>query len=187
MHILGTFAYCGSGQDTLAREIAIKYSIRVYSIGDIVRTLAKRNHLRPTREHLQRLRRQCDNRFGRLYFPTILARELSMRGENAIVTGLRTREEAVYLRKHLGMFLLNVKADESVRYKRLLSRGDDRDPRDFREFLVQSSNERQLFDLKYLETVHDAEFEFNIPLNTFAQNVGDILSNLKFLKRFART
>jgi dephospho-CoA kinase len=149
MIVIGTFAYCGSGQDTLATMISQKLDIPVYSMGDILRTIAKDNNLISTRQNLQNIRKHYDDKYGRSYFAQILAQEIKNKNETAIITGIRLQEEVEIFRNNFqNFYLIFVYAEESIRFNRLLRRNEEKDPKDFKEFLVQMENEKKIVTIQ---------------------------------------
>ena len=67
--VIGTFAYCGSGQDTLADSFCRYRGYKKYSMGDVFRDIASKNNLPQTREVLQLIRIEYDKKYGRLFAP----------------------------------------------------------------------------------------------------------------------
>lgn len=183
MIVIGTFAYCGSGQDAIARLISPKLDFPLYSMGDIVRNIAKKNNLGSTRQNLQDIRREYDTKYGRSYFADILAREIESRNTSAIITGIRLLEEVEMFKKYFGnkFYLVFVYADEFIRFNRLLKRNEEKDPKNYSEFLIQMENEKKLFDLERLERQYDLQIDCNMTLKKMEDGIESIMSEFYFL------
>jgi cytidylate kinase len=180
MFVLGTCAYIGSGQDTFARELVKRYDMRIFSMGDVLRDIAKARGISLTREHLQDIRKEIDKKHGRFYLPEMLAMKIREAGKCAIITGIRTREEVITFKRNFEFRLVFVFAEEITRYHRVLNRGEEKDPKDYQEFICQSNVEKDLFDLGYLETICDYRLDCNMPIEEFLLNFNHELENLPF-------
>ncbi|MFZ3168578.1 MAG: AAA family ATPase [Candidatus Methanoperedens sp.] len=183
MLIIGTCARCGSGQDALAREISLKLNLSVYSMGDIVRSIAKKKNYICSRENLQNIRKHCDEKYGRSYFSEILSKEILSKNESAIITGIRTLEEVDTFNKYFNktFYLVFVYADELIRFNRLLKRNEEKDPKNYSEFNIQMENEKRLFDIDELELLSDHKIDCNMTLGEMKSEIDSIIQGFYFL------
>ena len=186
MLVIGTSAYCGSGQDTIALELAKIYQFSVFSMGDVFRKIAFEQGISSTRANLQKIRMEYDKKYGRYYFPKVLSEKILQTSQNAIITGIRTREEVDIYKSQFKFFLVFVYADEMVRCERLIKRNFPRDPKNFQEFLLQSKREIELFDIEYLRQVSDYRIACNMSLYELQENLFSVISDLDFLKLIPR-
>jgi len=83
--VLGTFAYCGSGQDTLADGFCKFKGFKKYCLGDVIREIADRRNLSYERENLQMIRKECDKLYGREYVPLKLFEKIQFHEEENII------------------------------------------------------------------------------------------------------
>lgn len=136
--IIGTFAYCGSGQDTLADGFCKYKGFIKYSLGDVIRQIANERNLPQKRDVLQTIRLECDAVHGKNYIPRIILSQIKARSNgNIILTGIRTIQEYEVFKRQLNMILLFVYAEEGVRYSRMLNRAEQKD-----ESTLESLKER---------------------------------------------
>lgn len=70
--VIGTASYSGSGQDTLADNVCNMYGMKKYSMGDMVKRLAREQGRPQDRGTPRSIRMECDRLYGRMYFPQML-------------------------------------------------------------------------------------------------------------------
>lgn len=182
--VIGTFAYCGSGQDTLADSICKFYNYKKYAVGDIIRAISEERGLGKNRDTLRSIRKEFDNKYGREYFPKLLVKTIQNdRSSDVIITGIRTMQEYQIFKKLLDLRLIFVTADEKIRMNRMLRRKDEKDENSIESLTKQMEKEKQLFDYEELKNITDYVFEFNISLQEYlkyeAEIIKDLLNELK--------
>lgn len=179
--VIGTCAYCGSGQDTLADGFCQYLGFKKYSMGDVVRKIAKDRNLPMRRDILQDIRVDCDAKYGRNFIPDIIVKQINDVGDainKVIITGIRTEEEYSILYKRLGMKLLFVYADENIRYQRMLKRKCEKDEETISELRLRMERENELFDYQKLEKMALYRFDFNMELRKYKQNEQSIVDKV---------
>lgn len=180
--VIGTFAYCGSGQDTLADSICTLFGYKKYSVGDIIRSIAESRGESKKRESLRKIRIEYDEKFGRNYFPNLLVRQIKRENvENAVISGIRTIQEYQIFKKFFNMKLIFVYAEENERYKRMLKRQNEKDEKDIELLTIQMREEVQTFDYEQLKIYADLVFDFTMDLEKYLECEQRIVYNL--LKR----
>ena len=68
MKIIGVIGLNGSGKDEVVNYLNKHYNIPLISIGDIVREIASKEGIEPTRDNLDNITRQYFAQFGEGYF-----------------------------------------------------------------------------------------------------------------------
>lgn len=174
--VLGTFAYCGSGQDTLADGFCKFKSFKKYCLGDIIREIADRKNLSHERVNLQIIRKECDKLYGREYVPLKLLEKIQLHEEeNIIITGIRTIQEYHLFKEKLNLVLLFVYADEEIRFNRMLRRSDVKDENSLDLLQLRMNTENKLFDYERLERYADVRYDFNISLEEYIHSEKNII------------
>lgn len=179
--VLGTFAYCGSGQDTLADGFCQYLGFSKYCMGDVIREIALLRKLPARRDILQNIRIEINSKYGKNYVPEMIVDRISKaerRIDRIIITGIRTIEEYSILREKLGMKLIFVYADEDIRYQRMLKRKDEKDEKSLSELKLRMDTENKLFDYLQLQEKALYKFDFNMPLNVYKRNESKIVQKL---------
>lgn len=177
--VIGTFAYCGSGQDTLADSICDFYNFKKYSLGDLLREIAKKRGVKATRTELQSIRNEYDEKYGRCYFPNkIIQRIESDKNNNVIITGIRTLEEYEMFKQKLGMIFVFVYADKEKRLNRMLARNSEKDEKSLELIKRNLQQENLMFDYEKLEKLWDYKFDFNMSLDDYKKNEAQIIKEI---------
>lgn len=176
---IGTFAYCGSGQDTLADSFCKYLGFHKFSLGDVIRNIARERNLPEKREVLQNIRAELDTSYGREFIPLALLKVIRNSGYNKIIiTGIRTREEYRIFSQHLGMRLLFVYADEDIRYKRMIARKEAKDEGSVKQLRINMRRENELFDYECLKPFAIYKYNFNMPIDEYRSKELLIIKNL---------
>lgn len=178
--VLGTFAYCGSGQDTLADALVEVAGFHKYSVGDVIREIARSRDLPLSRENLQSIREEINLHYSKDYpINKLVSLIRSDNYSNIIITGLRVKEELEVLKSVFADFsLIFVSASLENRYQRLIKRREEKDPHNYEEFVKQMAKEFELFDYVYLEENADIEFNFDMDITDFVKNKVSISENV---------
>lgn len=177
--VIGTFAYCGSGQDTLADGFCRYKGFQKFSMGDIIRNIAKERGLPPKRENLQKIREECDAVYGRDFTPKQIVSQICLtENQNIIITGIRTMEEYLYFKSQLNMILVFVFADEKIRFLRMLKRAEEKDEANLLELKKRMDREEELFDYEQLRQRADITFVFNMNLSQYLDEEQTIVDSL---------
>lgn len=175
--VIGTAAYCGSGQDTLADSICSIYGMKKYSMGDMVRKLAEEQGKPQDRSTLRSIRRNCDKLYGREYFPQMLVETIRDSGsKNCIITGLRTMEEYRLFHQAFDFRFVFLDALENIRLTRMLLRREEKDENTVEALRQQMEAESRLFDYKELEKVADVHFDFSMDINTYKAHKEEVVA-----------
>lgn len=181
--VIGTAAYCGSGQDTLADGICSMYGMKKYSMGDMVRKLAKKQGKPQDRSALQSIRQECDQLYGRQYFPQMLVEAIKDdNSRDCIITGIRTMEEYQMFSQAFDFHFIFLNAQEEIRLERMLQRKEEKDASTINALKKQMETECALFDYKELEKVADIHFDFSMDMNTYNSHKGEIANQI--IERF---
>lgn len=166
--VIGTAAYCGSGQDTLADGICSIYGLRKFGMGDMVRKLAEDQGKPKNRSALREIRQECDRLYGRKFFPQMLIDTINgCRITDCVITGLRTMEEYSLFKEAFDFYFIFVDAPEDIRLERMLQRKEEKDEDTISALKRQMDAECALFDYEDLETVADINFDFSMGMDEY--------------------
>lgn len=176
--ILGTCAYPGSGQDTFANELAKKLNIAVYSMGDVLRDIAKEKKLKPTRENLQQIRQYINENEDRKYIAKSLVSKISNEKKPAIITGIRLLDELSVFSDNFDFKLVFVWAEQDIRSKRVIARGEQKDPKTITGYLTQSKKEKQLFEIEELSKKSSCTIDCNDVKEDFIRNFENTIKSM---------
>lgn len=134
---IGVVGQIASGKGVLVKYLTEKLGFVSFSLSSIVHDELKKKGIKEfTRRTLQdvgdELRRGNGN--------DVLARRLNevikgQKKDRVIVEGIRNPAEIEYFKKNNNFILIGVKANRELRFKRLLSRGKEWDPKNWNDFL----------------------------------------------------
>jgi dephospho-CoA kinase len=158
--IIGAVGQNGSGKDEVLKYLRLKYGVPFLSTGDIVREIASKEGVEPTRENLGKISDRYFSKLGKGYFVKLLADKIRHTGwKIAGISGIRSLNDVSILKAIFGndFILIDVHiSDPHVRYSRMAARGEGRDPHSYEQFLQQDRAEEELFSLK--EAEHKADY-----------------------------
>ncbi len=129
--IIGITGSYASGKDKVA-EILQEMNFKHISFSDILRNELIKNKEKITRDKLINIGNELREKHG----ANILARmalENIKDGENHVFTSIRNPEEVKLLQERENFILVNVVTPENIRFKRILQRNRENDPRTIKE------------------------------------------------------
>ena len=155
MKVIGVIGQNGSGKDEVLKYLRAEYNIPFLATGDIVREIAAKEGLEPTRENLGEISARYFREQGRGCFVMMAADKIRQNEwQLAGISGIRSLDDVTALRKYFGNdFILThvFVTDPRVRYQRMTRRGEGRDPKSYEQFLQQDKAEEELFHIKEAE------------------------------------
>ena len=140
--LIGTTGMPGAGKDTV-RKVIQKLGFQVIVMGDEVRSEAKRRGLDITPENLGRIMLEM----RRVEGPAVIAKRCiqkikSMDSRFILIDGIRSLHEVEEFRRIFPDFkVLAVHASPKTRFKRLLRRGREDDPKSWMDFVKRDMRE----------------------------------------------
>ena len=152
MKIIGVIGQNDSGKDEVLKYLRAKYNVPFLSTGDMVRDIAAKEGKEPTRENLQEISQRYFREFGDGIFVKLVAENMQRNGWLiGGISGIRSPDDVKILRNSFGkdFILINVfVSSPEVRYRRMLQRGEGRDPHTYELFLIQDRKEEELFHIQ---------------------------------------
>ncbi|MDD5038838.1 MAG: AAA family ATPase [Dehalococcoidales bacterium] len=155
MKIIGVVGQNGSGKDEVLKHLDKKYGVPFLATGDIVREIAAKEGVTPTRENLRVISERYFQQYGKGCFVKLLAEKIRQSGRKVTgISGIRSLDDVMVLK---GIFkedfiLVHVYvSDPRQRYARMTRRGQARDPQSYEQFLRQDRAEEELFHIKEAE------------------------------------
>ncbi len=155
MKIIGAVGRNGSGKDEVLKYLKSAYGVPFVSTGDIVREIAAKEKLEPTRENLGKISTRYFKELGKGCFVRMAANKLKQSGWSvAGITGIRSFDDIVILKDifRTDFVLLDVLVTDSrVRFNRMTQRSEERDPKSFEQFIAQEASEEDIFHISEAE------------------------------------
>lgn len=182
MIIIGLVAEMAGGKTTAADYLEKKYNAKRYGFGIIMRDLADRLHLAPTRKNLSQLSFVLRQQFGN----DLLARAMTEDIRNdkqfdfIVVESIRRFEDIKYLKDLPNWHLVSIKTDLKTRYDRLIKRREKED--DAAKTYEQFVKDHELETEKSIVPLLDqAEFKIDNSgtLEELQQKLDEVINKIK--------
>lgn len=143
--IVGITGTNGAGKGTVVDYLIKEKDFKHFSAsGLITQEIIKRN-LPVNRDNMIIVGNDLRAKNGAGYIAEELIRRASSNNSNSIIESIRTLGEVDKLRERGGM-LLAVDADQKLRYKRIVLRGEEKDKVSFEQFVAQEKKEMESDD-----------------------------------------
>jgi len=157
--IIGAVGRNGSGKDEVMKYLKDKYNVPFLATGDVVREIAKKEGVTPTRENLGEISERYFQQLGKGCFVKMLAERLQQSGLKAAgISGIRSLDDVNILKAIFGhdfiLIRVNV-SDPQLRFARMTRRNEARDPHSYAQFIRQEENEAKIFNIKEAEKLAD--------------------------------
>jgi len=143
---LGVFGRAGCGKGIASEYLEKKYNYKIINLGNIVRALAKKEKLRPTRENLEKLQAKYSKRYHE-DFVIEHALEKAKRNGAVILDGIRKPIQAKLAKQRLKARLILVDASPKVRFERMKLRRRAGFSKTLEEFKKVEAKENKIFRL----------------------------------------
>ena len=185
LKVIGTVGRIGSGKDEALKYLKVKYGIPYLSTGDIVRQIAAKEGMAPTRENLDEISTRYFAEYGRGCFVRMAAGEIKKRGwQVAGISGIRAPEDVRVLKDMFGdnfiTVLVEVKNPE-LRFSRVHARHEGRDPASYREFQAQDRREEEIFHVSETAGMANYTLANDGTLEDFHRQIDELVLTLKLI------
>jgi len=152
--IFGFTGLIGSGKDTSANYLEKKYNGKNYSFSTMLGDVLKRYHLELNRDNYVKISEGMREKFGE----DILAKTMSEDVKNdqhkiISISNVRRLADIKYLSAIPGFVLVNIDADITIRYERLLKRGEKSDDanKTFEQFVADHQRSTEISILEVMK------------------------------------
>ena len=151
MRIIGCVGLIGSGKDTVIEHISKQYGFEKISVGDLVRNVASKKNIIPTRDNLHKISMEYTEKHGVDYFiRQVVGRIRNENLDRVTINGIRSPADVSILRSQFGenfTLILIKTSDPKRRFERLKKRNELRDPKTWKEFIRQERKEEEIYSL----------------------------------------
>lgn len=182
MRIIGCVGLIGSGKDTVIEHISKEYGFEKISVGDIIRNIASKNNISPTRDNLHKISIEYTEKHGVDYFIRQVVERIERENlDRVTITGIRSPTDVSILRSSFGedFALVLVKTSEpKKRFERLKKRNEPRDPRTWKEFVRQEKREEEVYSLSETCRLTDYTIVNDSELSDLVKEIDQILGKI---------
>lgn len=185
--IIGLTGRNAAGKGTVAEFLKAK-GFAFYSLSDVIREEVQKRGLETTRDILIATGRELRARHGTAYLAEKIMERVEP-GQNYVVDSFRHVDEVGVFRRISDFYLLAVQAQPEIRFKRILERAREKDPKTFEQFQelekIESVNlQAEGQNLTATEALADYVVTNNGTREALFQTLGELLP--KLLSRIKR-
>jgi dephospho-CoA kinase len=147
--IIGLIGLPGSGKSTIAEYLKSK-GFQHIILSDIIKTqMKKKGVVRFNRKNLQEYGNLLREKFGPHALILFASQEINSSKESKfVIDGIRNVGEINYLRKISNVYIYGIKTSKSLRLKRLIKSGRNKDPKTMKLLLDREKRENSLGNKK---------------------------------------
>ena len=116
---LGILGPAGSGKGFAAKYIAKRFGYNVINMGNIVRALARKEHIKPTRANLEKIGEKYSKIYGKDFVIEHAIERAKESKKPVIIDGIRKPVQAKLAKKVLKAKLILIDASPEVRFERM--------------------------------------------------------------------
>jgi|GEM_PF-493623 len=142
---IGILGPIGSGKGTAARYLTKKYKYKIINMGNIVRAIARKEHIKPIRKNLEKLQIKYSKKYGKDFVIGKAIEKANLSRKPVILDGIRKPIQARLAKQKLKAKLILVDASPEIRFKRLKKRRRAGFSKTFQEFKKIDSAENKIF------------------------------------------
>ncbi len=176
----------GSGKSVFS-EIARDQGFEVYVMGDVIRGELIRRGMQATRENMAYMARELRRLYGEDIVARRITEEILARGTRGVsgcryvvIDGSRSLAELEFFKRNLpSVVLVAIHASPLTRYRRLVSRGREGDPRAWDEFAARDAFELSMGLGNLIAMADIMVVNEDIDLEGFRRTVLDILKYIE--------
>ncbi len=183
--VLGLTGPNAAGKGEVCKYLLGK-GFHVISLSDILREIAKKKRIGHTRENLIKLGNELRKRYGSGFLAKQACRKIKKdKYKKVIIDSIRNVGEIKELKKNFKnrFFLIYITAPKKLRFKFLLKRSREGDPKTYKEFLdmekKEHSNKSTHQQLHKCKELRDFTINNNSTLNSLYRKIDKLLLQIE--------
>lgn len=175
---LGIMGKMGSGKGFAAKYLVKKYGYTIISMGNIVRAVARKEKMKPTRENLEKLQKKYSKNGKDFVIEKVIEKSNSMKGP-IILDGIRKPNQAKFAKDKLKAVLIDVDASPDIRFERMKKRRRANFPNSFEKFREIEKKEENVFHINKALKMADFKINNNDGAKRLYRDVNRIIKRIK--------
>ena len=175
---LGIFGPAGGGKGIASHYIAKKQGYNIINMGNIVRALARKERLKPTRENLEKLQAKYSKKYHHDFVIEHALEKALKSKKPIIIDGIRKPIQAKMIKEKLNAKLILVTATPEIRFKRMEKRRRTGFARTIKEFNKSEANEDKVFNLKKTFSMADYKIDNSNGVKYFMNELNKVIKKV---------
>jgi dephospho-CoA kinase len=175
---LGIFGPAGGGKGIAAKYIAKKAHYRIINMGNIVRALARKERIKPTRDNLEKLQAK----YSKIYHQDFViehALEKALKSRKPVILdGIRKPVQARLAKEKLNAKLILVTANPELRFERMRKRRRTGFAKTLQEFKRSEAKEGKVFNLKKTFSMADYKIDNSNGMTLFMREIDRLIKRI---------
>ena len=126
--ILGFVGPLASGKGAICQYLKEKHGASVFRFSTMLRDVLNRLYLEISRDNMQNLSSALRQTFGDDLLASVIANDVkNEKNEFIVIDGVRREPDIKYLKDFPNFYLIEIKADQKIRWERMRKRGENTD------------------------------------------------------------
>jgi len=178
--ILGFVGPIASGKGTVCQYLKEKHDAEIFRFSTMLRDVADRFYIEQTRENLQNISSAMRQAFGDDLMAKTIANDVKNAKSKIIaVDGVRRLPDIKYLKEVPGFHLVEINADQKIRFERITKRGENADDnkKTLAEFQQDEQREAER-QIKEVATAAGFHINNNGTLDDLHRQIDEIISQI---------
>ncbi len=177
--IIGITGTIGSGKGVAAKHLKRKYHFNTINLGNIIRSIAKKEHVEPTRDKLHRLQEKYHKKHGKDYIISLAFEKINKnKWKNVAIDGIRLPEQAIFAKRNK-IKLIFIDASPVVRFERMKKRHRHNYSKTLQQFKKEEAKEWKNFNLRKTFSYADYKIFNNGSEKELFKKIDKIMKKLK--------
>lgn len=168
----------GSGKGIASKYVAKKYNYNIINLGNIVRILARKHHITPTRKNLEKLQAKYSHIYHHDFVIEHALEKAHKSNKQVILDGIRKPVQAKLAKQKLRARLILVDSKPEIRFERMKKRRRHNFPKTIAEFKKEEANENRVFNLKKTFSMADYRIDNSDGEKKFLSQVDKIMKKI---------
>ncbi len=178
--VIGVMGTIASGKGTVANYLVEKYGFKKIIMGNLVRALARRLKIKPTRENLHNLQAKYRKKDAAYFIKKAITRINSSKHKKWVVDGLRNPDDAKVLKETFDAKIILVDAPVKLRWERARKRRRGKEAKEsLKEFIKTEIEENKIFHFNITKRYADFKIINNADKKKLYRDIEMILKKIK--------
>lgn len=178
--ILGFVGQIASGKGTACQYLKEKHQASVYRFSTMLRDVLNRLYIEQNRENIQKISSALRETFGDDLMALVMVKDVTNeKNQIIVIDGVRREPDIKYLKEIPGFHLIEIAADQKIRFERIVKRGENADDKNktWQEFQQDEQREAEQ-QIQGVAKLAEFRIDNNGSLGELHRQIDDILGKV---------